>query len=445
MSGSELSEEDLVSLGLCASDLPDVAGIGMLDDWAYQELYIKEHTVNYIQPLASGDKGYVVSNLRTFRIRVELFDCRVQSLSSLPLRLKAEVVYENSQPIRDDGEPALIGSTEVDVQDGMATFTLRMGKHTLSNKHDGQRFRIKISPANPALAAAHPRLTYLNDPLKSLTKLPSARTSRGGGANAGATANAARAANCAGAANVASPAPPPAPPRLPDYGAAGLGSAREPAARRQSDRGANALAVAGESTGVARNGLPGGLGGLPGGLGGLPGGLGGLPGGLGGLPAGVSSIPSALGAPSLNEVHTSSGYIRSGLLGEASASGEGGPQSTAAQLQRDLAASERDKQALAASVRSQRDAIEMLGRQNALIMKEIARLKESGGPPSRARKVAASGQARGQPAAPPHAEASATGAEAAASGAEDELERINPLDFLCDPNDLTDPNGNGEC
>ena len=68
-------------------------------------------------------------------------------------------------------EPVLHGGEPTALVDGRATFTLRMGKHVLTNKMGRQRFRVLIRPEDPSLRTEHPRLTVRSEPLKCVTKL----------------------------------------------------------------------------------------------------------------------------------------------------------------------------------------------------------------------------------------------------------------------------------
>lgn len=147
-------------------------------DWGALELYVVRHSVH--NTVTSGSiREYIVSNMRDFQVDVELHDRRTQMLSAEPLELRATLLYENGQPVRQTtpGEVVLYGarqseSTTVHLTGGKATFFLRMGLQTLSKKHDGQRFRIRIEPVEEALSGTvFPCLTQLTEPLKSVTKL----------------------------------------------------------------------------------------------------------------------------------------------------------------------------------------------------------------------------------------------------------------------------------
>ena len=90
----------------------------------------------------------------------------------MPLRLKSTLLYENSHPVRAaPDEQVLLGNTDTTMTNGRADVKLQLGKRALSTNHERQRFRIKIEPADPQLAAAYPTLTQLTEPLKSVTKL----------------------------------------------------------------------------------------------------------------------------------------------------------------------------------------------------------------------------------------------------------------------------------
>jgi hypothetical protein len=157
-----------------ALSLPQALGV----DYAALELYVVRHSVH--NTVTTGtNREYVVSNMRDFQVDVELHDRRSGQLSSEPLELRAVLLYENGQPVRQSsaGEVVLSGARGVDapvatLSGGRATFLLRMGLQTLTKKHDGQRFRIRIEPTEAALSGTvYPCLTQLTEPLKSVTKL----------------------------------------------------------------------------------------------------------------------------------------------------------------------------------------------------------------------------------------------------------------------------------
>lgn len=149
-------------------------------DHAALDLYVTRHSVH--NTVTTPRKEYIVSNMRDFQVDVELHDRRTGQLSLEPLPLRATLLYENGQPVRQSriDEMVLIGrdgsggdmAPQVTLSGGKATFFLRMGPQTLTHKHDGQRFRIRIEPTDDALSGTfYPCLTQLTEPLKSVTKL----------------------------------------------------------------------------------------------------------------------------------------------------------------------------------------------------------------------------------------------------------------------------------
>jgi len=140
-------------------------------DWSVLELYMERHSVHLVTGDADG-KEYVVSNLKKFEVTLCLYNRQTREFDRAPLELKASLLYENSQAVRAaPDEEILSGDVLSKVQGGRAVVRLQLGKRVLSLHHDHQRFRVKIEPADPQLAAAYPNLTQLTEPLKSVTKL----------------------------------------------------------------------------------------------------------------------------------------------------------------------------------------------------------------------------------------------------------------------------------
>ena len=140
-------------------------------DWGEYQVHVARHAVHLVTE-ANGEKEYVVSNMKKFKVDIMLYNVKTGQLATAPLDIKSTLVYENAQPVRAaPDEQVLTGDTEVTVVNGQATIELMLGKRSLSLHHDRQRFRVKIEPADPQLAASYPTLTILNQPLKSVTKL----------------------------------------------------------------------------------------------------------------------------------------------------------------------------------------------------------------------------------------------------------------------------------
>ena len=171
--GDEVDLADLgASLGLFGAASTDT-------DWGSLDLCTERHAVHRVEPTATGEQEYIISNLKKFDVTLLLID----RLTNLPatqqsLKLRATLVYENSQPVRAAPDEKLL---EGDVEkvlngpgsrmDGRCVMQLKLGPRALSQQHDRQRFRIKIAPADPQLATAYPTLTQLTEPVKSVTKL----------------------------------------------------------------------------------------------------------------------------------------------------------------------------------------------------------------------------------------------------------------------------------
>jgi len=141
------------------------------NEWKDLELYMEKHQVHKVTGNGTPQKEYIVSNLRNFEVTVVLMNRSTMRPSGKQLRLRAQLLYENSNPVKDAGDPSLIGDTCATVVNGRASFKLKMGKQSLSARHDHQRFRIKIEPDEQSLAASYPCLSQLTEPLKSITKL----------------------------------------------------------------------------------------------------------------------------------------------------------------------------------------------------------------------------------------------------------------------------------
>jgi hypothetical protein len=176
---AEFALEDLAENFFSPDDLLVPLGDAAVDHAAL-DLYVTRHSVH--NTVTTPHKEYIVSNMRDFQLDVELHDRRTGQLSHEPLPLRATLLYENGQPVRQSSpnEMVLIGrdgsggdmAPQVSLSGGKATFFLRMGPQTLTHKHDGQRFRIRIEPTDNALSGtSYPGLTQLTEPLKSVTKL----------------------------------------------------------------------------------------------------------------------------------------------------------------------------------------------------------------------------------------------------------------------------------
>jgi len=157
---------------------PSMVADGGTRDWSELQLIINQHSVHKVEvDEVSGDKMYVVSNLRKFTIEVHLIEKETNPpilAQNNQLRLRATLLYENGCPVKaaSPDESLLLGETEVVVIQGSATFKLQMGSGVLSSKLGKQNFRIRIEPMDRTLREMYPReLIILTEPLKSVTKL----------------------------------------------------------------------------------------------------------------------------------------------------------------------------------------------------------------------------------------------------------------------------------
>lgn len=146
-------------------------------DWGDLQLVIAQHSVHKVEyDETTGDKCYIVSNLRKFKIEVALVDKHDQQqvVTTNQLQLRAVLLYENGCPVKatSEAEPLLLGETEVVVIQGCAAFRLQMGPSVLSSKLGKQSFRIRIEPMDRGLRDNYAsQLVILTEPLKSVTKL----------------------------------------------------------------------------------------------------------------------------------------------------------------------------------------------------------------------------------------------------------------------------------
>jgi len=190
-----------------------------------RHLQILDHTVHRIdaqrKPNGEQDNEMVVSNLRHFTLKVGVLDPHQGIGREADLPLKAELLYENGQPVRvtilrgrariphlylslllrrqdrsplvaacpacaraytllspvwplqveqlATCEPLLVGKTEVTAMQGSAMFKLRIT--SLSSHRDKQRFRIRVSPQDMGLLVREPGLAVVTTPMKCVTKL----------------------------------------------------------------------------------------------------------------------------------------------------------------------------------------------------------------------------------------------------------------------------------
>merc|ERR1719271_1263679 len=164
--------------GCSCSGCATAAQVTMSPPWGSYCLEIESPSVHAREQGPEGAPKYLVSNLKFYNVKVVLKDRRSQLLATQPLRLRATLLYANGQPLRElkNDEPALLGSSgELELVGGRTTFRLKMGKDIISSRHDERLFRVRIEPCDPELAKLHPNLTAVTEPMRSMTKLPSAR------------------------------------------------------------------------------------------------------------------------------------------------------------------------------------------------------------------------------------------------------------------------------
>lgn len=140
-----------------------------------RQLQILDHTVHRIDSHTKSngeeEKEMVVSNLRHFTLKIGVFDPRMGVGRDAEIPLRADLLYENGQPVEQLAtcEPLLVGKTEVVAMQGTALFKLRIT--SLSSHRDKQRFRVRISPTDSSLLLREPGLSIVTTPMKCVTKL----------------------------------------------------------------------------------------------------------------------------------------------------------------------------------------------------------------------------------------------------------------------------------
>ena len=353
------------------SVVPDAADP---DSWSNIELYTEKHQVHKV--MVEGEaKEYIVSNLRRFEMSMMLLERNTRELAvNRTLRLKASLVYENSQPVKSaPGEVLLTGDTLATMVGGRVTLRLQMGRRALSVHHEKQKFRVKIEPEDPQLALAYPCLSHLSEPLKSVTKLNAKPPPLvpAGALPAGAPLAPGSMAAGDGAA--------PAPPTLPNYAAPAVGSS--PPSRPAECAGGSGsmggsftglssvlsvpccplLPLGGDSLGGSRSrSHPGSMADSF-----NLGDLGGIAGGLGSFGRDISAL-AALAATEDGVLPIPSPAVAA--IGAVGGGGGGAP-----------AAASNNQDEIRSIVDQQRAQIEELARQNELILQELARYRREGG------------------------------------------------------------------
>jgi len=157
---------------------------------ASRKLKIVEHHVHRIDTHTKDngepEEELVVSNLRSFTLKVAVVDVNEMPIMDSELPLQATLLYENGLPVKQlsNSEPLLVGEPEVVALQGSAVFKLRIT--SLSSHRDKQRFRIQIAPQNPIVRTHEPALTIVTDPMKSVTKLAHRSVTKDGASGGGA-------------------------------------------------------------------------------------------------------------------------------------------------------------------------------------------------------------------------------------------------------------------
>lgn len=164
-------------------DIPDAPSEGAAPDaspageWvnnqnrATRRLKLIDQTVHRVDQHVREGKEMVVSNLRSFFVKVQVTDNAGSNLHEGEISLQANLLYENGRAVEQLAtcEPLLVGTTEVITCQGVAQFKLRIT--SLSSHREKQRFRIQITPKEASLQQQEPGLSLVTSPMKCVTKL----------------------------------------------------------------------------------------------------------------------------------------------------------------------------------------------------------------------------------------------------------------------------------
>jgi hypothetical protein len=131
-------------------------------------LKITHHEIHRIDREGEDDEELIMSTLRYFALRCEVFEGNDDIQPTMCENGKqyiATLIYENGNAVQElsmTHEPALLGGRAV-VEDGVATFRLKIT--VLSALCRSQRFRVQVAPVDRA------DLTAITSPMRTITKL----------------------------------------------------------------------------------------------------------------------------------------------------------------------------------------------------------------------------------------------------------------------------------
>ena len=129
---------------------------------------VVQHDIHRYDEAADGATENVMSTLKSFILKVGLFDgASTEPLASEDgLQLTAHLIYENGLVVEDLSatlEPPLLGGNGAILQDGVAQFKLKIT--VLSTLCRGNLFRVQVS------CAERPDLCVITAPMRTITKL----------------------------------------------------------------------------------------------------------------------------------------------------------------------------------------------------------------------------------------------------------------------------------
>jgi len=143
-------------------------GLASYDTGQDARLKITHHEIHRIDREGDEDEELVMSTLRFFALRCEIFagtEGTQPTMCENGKQYVATLIYENGNAVQElsmTHEPALLGGQAV-VEDGIATFRLKIT--VLSALCRSQRFRVQVT------AVDRPEICAITSPMRTITKL----------------------------------------------------------------------------------------------------------------------------------------------------------------------------------------------------------------------------------------------------------------------------------
>ncbi|KAL1518617.1 hypothetical protein AB1Y20_002905 [Prymnesium parvum] len=133
---------------------------------------VAKHTIHREDNKGTDQHVFVVSKDRWFTLELHLTDQEGRLAVQNTLGVRAHVIFENGHEVPvAEHEPRLLGADSQTFINGTATFKLRMGNSILSQRHNEQKFRIRVEPMDPAVKETYSVLTIHSAAMRSVTKL----------------------------------------------------------------------------------------------------------------------------------------------------------------------------------------------------------------------------------------------------------------------------------